>query len=158
MEGAAGDVDLAGLCVVLATRYSDDEAGSPWSFVLFVDETGDESQRAALEAIFTGRLGGDALEHFPWAWKESTLLAVRPAAIELDHTPRRQWFRVRDAVEVRVHAPAAPDTTVTCVIPGHDRAGEELVVDELRVDDPLLRFDYRGVCAYGSTFDYRGAG
>jgi hypothetical protein len=34
VEGHADGLDLAGLGVVLATRYSDDEEGSPWSFVL----------------------------------------------------------------------------------------------------------------------------
>jgi hypothetical protein len=40
------------------------------------------------------------------------------------------------------------------VIPGHDRAGEELVADELLVEDDGLAFAYRGVCGYGSTFEY----
>src|SRR5437870_12242250 len=53
-EGQAGDVDLAGLGVVLVLRYSDDEPGSPWTFVLYVDERGDERQRDALARIFTG--------------------------------------------------------------------------------------------------------
>lgn len=42
------------------------------------------------------------------------------------------------------------------MIPGHERAGEELVADELVVDDGRLGFTYRGVCGYGSSFDYRG--
>ena len=92
-EGSADAVDLAGLGVVLATRYSDDEEGSPWSFVLYLDDRADEAQREALEAIFTGRLAGSQVDHFPWAWKASHLLAVRPAAIEIEHVPGRGWFR-----------------------------------------------------------------
>jgi hypothetical protein len=46
--------------------------------------------------------------------------------------------------------------TVTCVIPGHDRPGEELVADELFVQDGPLRFSFRGRCGYGSSFDYAG--
>ena len=45
---------------------------------------------------------------------------------------------------------------ITCVIPGHEQAGEELVADELVVEDGELAFAYRGVCGYGSTFDYAG--
>jgi hypothetical protein len=30
-EGAADDVDLSGLPVAMAVRYSDDEPGSPWT-------------------------------------------------------------------------------------------------------------------------------
>src|SRR5215218_5976498 len=81
-DGHMDGLELAGLGVVLATRYSDDEEGSPWSFVLYVDERGDEGQRAALASIFTGAATGTQVEHFPWAWKESNLIAVRPARIE----------------------------------------------------------------------------
>ena len=47
-QGYAGDVDLAGFAVVLACRYDDDEPGSPWDFVLYLDERASERQRAAL--------------------------------------------------------------------------------------------------------------
>jgi hypothetical protein len=83
-EGHAAETDLAGLTVALAIRYDDDEPGSPWSWILYLDEGASEKQLTALEDIFTGRLGGDAQTHFPWAWKASELLAVRPVAIELD--------------------------------------------------------------------------
>src|SRR4051812_45478724 len=55
-DGHAGDVDLSGLAAVLASRYDDDEPGSPWTYVLFVDERGDDAQREALAGIFTGAL------------------------------------------------------------------------------------------------------
>ncbi len=48
------------------------------------------------------------------------------------------------------------EETVTRVIPGNDRAGEELVADELVVEDGPLAFSYRGVCGYGTTCDYSG--
>jgi len=126
-DGAANGIDLSGLPVALALRYSDDEPGSPWTWVLYLDVRASEEQRAALQGIFTGHLGGDAERHFPWAWKASELVAVRPVEITVDHTRRR-----------------------------HERAGEELIADELVVADEKLSFDYRGVCGYGSTFDYAG--
>jgi hypothetical protein len=155
-EGAAGETDLAGLPVALAIRYDDDEPGSPWTWILYLDERADEEQLAALEAIFTGRLGGDALTHFPWAWKASQLAAVRRVAIELDHTRRRQRLRIRDHVTVRIRDRYREEATVTCVIPGHDRDGEELVADELRVDDGPLAFEYSGTCGYAASFAYSG--
>ena len=155
-EGSAGETDLAGVAVALAIRYDDDEPGSPWTWVLYLDERGSAEQREALEAIFTGRLGGDALKHFPWAWKASELLAVRPVAIELDHDRRRQWLRIRDHVTVRIRDRFPGEETVTCVIPGHDRDGEELVADELRVEDGQLAFAYEGTCGYAATFSYSG--
>jgi hypothetical protein len=155
-DGAADDADLSGLSVALASRYSDDEEGSPWTWVLYLDARGSAEQRAALEGIFTGRLGGDAMDHFPWAWKDSELVAVRPVEIEVDHVRRRQRLRIRDLVSVRIRDRYEGDETVTCVIPGHQRAGEELVANELVVEDDPLSFSYRGVCGYGSTFDYAG--
>jgi hypothetical protein len=155
-SGSAGDADLAGVTVGMAVRYSDDEAGSPWSWILYVDQTATAGQAAAIEAIFTGELGGDALAHFPWAWKESELIGVRSADIDVRHEPRRQWLRVRDHVTVEIRDRYAGQETVTCVIPGHDRDGEELVTETLRVDDGPLVFDYSGVCGYASSFDYSG--
>ena len=153
-EGTADGVDLAGLPVAVASRYSDDEPGSPWSWILYLDDRADDQQRAALQDIFTGRRGGDAISHFPWVWKPSELLTVRTVAIEVDHTRRRQWLRIRDRVSVRIRDRFPGPETVTCVIPGHDRDGEELISDELRVHDGSLDFHYRGVCGYGTTFAY----
>ena len=50
----------------------------------------------------------------------------------------------------------ADQATVTCVIPGHDRDGEELLTDELAVSDGPLEFSFSGTCGYASTFDYAG--
>jgi hypothetical protein len=155
-EDEVDGVDLGGLPVALASRYSDDEPGSPWTWILYLDAGASDEQRAALEGIFTGRLGGDAERHFPWAWKASELVAVRPVDIDVDHTRRRQRLRIRDHVSVRIRGPHDGGETVTCVIPGHDRDGEELVADELVVEDGPLAFSYSGVCGYGSTFDYTG--
>jgi hypothetical protein len=155
-EGEADGVGLDGLPVAMATRYSDDEEGSPWSWILYVDANASKEQREAIEAIYSGRLGGDAEKHFPWAWKASEMVAVRPVEIEVEHARRRQFLRVRDRVSVRIRDRYDGPETVTCVIPGHDREGEELVADELVVDDGPLAFSYRGVCGYGSSFDYSG--
>jgi hypothetical protein len=155
-DGDAEGTDLGGLSVALAIRYDDDEPGSPWTWMLYVDERASEEQDAALEAIFTGGLGGDALTHFPWAWKASNPLGVRRVAIELDHTRRREWLRIRDHVTVRIRDRHPGEAAVTCVIPGHDRNGEELVADELRVDEGPLAFEFSGTCGYSSTFAYAG--
>ena len=155
-RGHADDVSLDGLAVALATRYHDDEPGSPWSYVVYLDERADGAQREALEAIYTGGLGGDALTHFPWAWKDAVRVAVRPVEIEVSHEPRRQRLRIRDHVSLRIRDRYQGPETVTCVIPGHDRTGEELVADELRVTDGPLRFDYEGNCGYSASFDYAG--
>ena len=152
-RGHAGEIDLRGQRAVLATRYDDDEAGSPWSIVVYVDERGDRDQRDALTRILLGRLGGTPLRQFPWAWKASDLLGVRDVAIEIDHAPGRGWFRAGDEVTLRIREPVADRAQVTCVIPGHDRPGRELVAETLAVDGEL-EFAFTGRCAYESTFDY----
>jgi hypothetical protein len=155
-DGRIEGVRVDGLAAAMAIRYHDDEPGSPWTYVLYVDARGDEAQRSALGSVFTGALGGDALAHFPWAWKESMCVAVRPVEIEVSHEPRRQWLRIRDRVTVRIRDRHAGVEQVTCVIPGHDRSGEELVAEELRVADGPLQFAYEGNCGYSGSFDYAG--
>jgi hypothetical protein len=156
-QGQAGDVDLSGMKVVLASRYHDDEPGSPWTYALFVDARGDERQREALAAIFTGRLGGTPLEQFPWAFKDSTLLGVDAVDLQIDHTPGRGWFRAGAKVEVRIRDPLPDQEPVTCVIPGHHRSGRELISDTIDVDAGPLAFSVKGRCAYESTFEYSSA-
>lgn len=41
------------------------------------------------------------------------------------------------------------------MIPGHDRSGEEVIADELKVDDGPFQFEFIGVCGYAADFDYR---
>jgi hypothetical protein len=155
VDGHADETDLSGLAVTLATRYSDDEEGSPWSWILYLDDRGTAEQHRLLEEIWTGRATGDQISHFPWARKASHLLGVKPAQIEVEHTPRRGWIRVKDVVSVRISGPYSGDETVTCGIPGHDRSGEEVIAEELRVDDEDLRFEFSGVCGFEADFDYR---
>ncbi len=157
-SGHADAIELADLGIVLATWYSDDEDGSPWSYHLYVDERADSNQREALAAIFTGRLGGTPMKQFPWTFKPSNLLGVHSAAIEIDHTPGRGWFRAGGSVIVRVRGPVPDQEPVTCVIPGHDRSGRELFAELVEVGDAPLEFELRGVCAYESTFAYSSAG
>jgi hypothetical protein len=157
VDGAADSDDLSGLNVAMAVRYSDDEEGSPWTWMLYVDERAGADRQKAIEEIWTGRVAGEQLEHFPWAWKASNLLGVEPAQIEIDHTPRRGWFRVSDVISVRISGSYPGDETVTCVIPGHDRTGEEVIAEELKVDAGPLSFDYSGVCGYATDFEYHSA-
>ena len=153
-RGRAGDVDLSGLQVVLASRYDDDEPGSPWSFYLYLDERCEERQHDALTGIFLGRLGGTPRKQFPWAFKDSDLLGVRAALIEIDHTPGRGWFRAGGQVTVRVRAPVPDQEPVTCVIPGHHQPGREIYAETLAVHDGPLDFELSGSCGYESRFAY----
>ena len=102
-----------------------------------------------------GELGGTAAQQFPWVFKESHLLAWRPAPIEIDHIPSRGWFQAGDEATVRVRGPVPDQEPVTCVVPGHHRSGTELYAETLEVREaPPLSFELHGKCAYESSFDY----
>jgi hypothetical protein len=110
-------------------------------------------------SIFTGRLGGTPLDQFPWAFKASNLLAVVPSRIEIDHMPGRGWFRAGASVRVRVEAVYPALGPVSCIIPGHHRAGREVVTTLSAAElDERLRFAYDGRCGYEATFEYSSAG
>jgi hypothetical protein len=155
-DGSSDGVDLSGLGVVMAIRYSDDEPGSPWTYCLYLDDRAQEPQREALVEIFTGTVQGSSYDHFPWVWKASELVAWRAVPMEIEHTPRRGFFRAGEHVTLRIREAVADQEPVTCVIPGHSRDGEEQIADLLRVDDGPLTFEVSGRCAYQSTFAYSG--
>jgi hypothetical protein len=153
-DGRIGDVDVSGLATALIVRYDDDEPGSPWTIVLHVDATGDESQRNALADVFLGRHGGPQVGVLPWVRKMSNLVDVRPDRIELVAQGEGYELRVGEAVRARATRPVPSDAVVRCVIPGYDQPGHELVADELTVDDDPFAWELRDNCAFASRFDY----
>ena len=52
--GEAEGTDLAGLPVALACRYDDDEPGSPWTWLLYLDVAAAPEQQAVLERHLHG--------------------------------------------------------------------------------------------------------
>jgi hypothetical protein len=153
LDGHADSVSLAGLKVVMAGSYDDDEAGRPWRVSLYLDDAATVPQAAALEAIFRGTWGGTALRQF--AKNIVEFHAVRAARIELDHRPRRWYMRANDFVEVRATEIVPSELPVTCGIPGHERVGDEVRAELMRVDDAPLRFEVHARCGYASDFDYQ---
>jgi hypothetical protein len=150
-EGAFDAVELTGLNVALACRYHDDEPGSPWSLVLYVDETGDDEQRTALEAIFLGRAGGERVLRLPWVRKPSFVVDVRPARIALV----AEGVRVDERARILATRPVAEQDDVRCGIPGYEESGRELYADELAVHDDPFDYSLSGNCAYRSEFHYK---
>ncbi len=150
-DGHARDVDLSGFGVALACRYDDDEPGSPWTLVLYVDERAAEDQRSALADIFLGRSGGTHILKLPWVRKPSHVVAVRPADIELG----AKVLRVADKGLIRVSRRADDGRAVACGIPGYERVGAEYYADEARVKDEPFDWELSGNCAFATAFEYR---
>jgi hypothetical protein len=153
-EGHADNVDLSGLAAAFTIRYDDDEPGSPWRFVVHVDERGSEEQREALAAILTGRLGGGDVLRLPWVRKPSELLDVRVSPIEVRSGPDGHVLRVGSAIELTASRPFETDERVSCVIPGHHIPGRELYADRLAVADDPFVWELAGTCAFVSAFEY----
>ena len=156
-EGHADGVDLSGLAAAFTIRYGDDEPGSPWRFVVHVDERGTEEQREALAAILLGRRGGEDVLRLPWVRKPSELVAVRISPIEIRHGPDGHELRVGSAIELAAARSVETDERVSCVIPGHHVPGHELYADRLAVDDDPFAWELAGSCAFVSTFSYSSA-
>jgi hypothetical protein len=153
-EGYSGDVDLSGLCAALTVRYDDDEPGSPWSILLHVDDRGAREQRAAIEQIFLGELGGDVLR-LPWIRKPRNLVGVRASAIQLGDGDSHA-LQVGDAITLRATRPVETEEPVACGIPGYHQPGAELYADTLSVHDGPFSWELEGNCAFASAFDYGG--
>jgi hypothetical protein len=153
-DGHAGDIDLSGLAAAFVIRYDDDEPGSPWSFVVHVDERGSEEQRRALASILTGDLGGEAVLRLPWVSKPSELIDVRASPIAITHGHGGHELRVGRVIELTASRPFVTDEVVACGIPGYDNPGTELLADTLVVDDEPFAWELSGNCAFASPFDY----
>jgi hypothetical protein len=153
-EGRAGELDLDGLNAALVYRYSDDEDGSPWQFVLHVDAHGDEQQRDALSKILVGRLGGQLVLALPWVRKPSELLRVRASRIEIEHDAGAHSLRVGESVRLRVSRPVETADRVSSIVPGHHQPGREHYADKLAVSDGPFSWELAGNCAFVSVFDY----
>jgi hypothetical protein len=156
-DGHVGEVDVAGLKVVLTIRYDDDELASPWTIVLHVDSDGNERQRAALTDVFLGRLGGPHVGVLPWVRKARHLLDVRVDAIELEPEGDGYRLSVGDVVRLRATRRFESNAVVRCGIPGYDEPGRELVAEELTVSDHPFDWELAGNCAFASSFAYASA-
>jgi hypothetical protein len=149
-SGDADGIDLGGLGVALACRYHDDEPGSPWSIVLYVDENGEDEQRAALEAIFLGAAGGEHVLKLPWVRKRRRLLSVRRSSIVFGPDS----VQVAERASIRATRPVERGELVRCGIPGYGEVGQELYADELAVHDEPFDYALSGNCAFRSVFHY----
>ena len=124
----------------------------------------DPVPRHAGERRAAGRARGDLLRparrrranHFPWAWKASELVAVRPVEIDVDHTGAASGCGSATA-SASDPRPLRGGETVTCVIPGHDRtrrgAGHRRARGRGR---PARVRATGGSAATGATFDSAG--
>ena len=154
-DGYAGDVLLSGLAAALVYEYDDDEPGSPWRFELHVDDRGDEDQRAALAAILLGGAGGERVVRLPWVRKASDLLAVRTSRIDVGHVGDEHFVTVGASVAAHASRRFPTEERVSCIVPGHETAGTELVADVLEAHSGSFDWKLALNCAFAAPFEYR---
>lgn len=84
-EGEAGGVALGGLCAVIAFDAPQLMISGGWTEVLLIDQSAAADQRAALEAILSGRAGGpwEKLAGFVGQWLETRYPAIEFAEDEV---------------------------------------------------------------------------
>jgi len=150
-DGRFGMTSLATLKVAMAGRW--DDAAPPWHVILYVDDRANPEQQQALEDIFLGRAGGTAARNYGRAIGE--VHAVKPARIELDHTPGRERLTIGESVAAATANRFVTGEPISCGIPGHDHPGQELVASHMRVSDGPLQWVVEGRCGFATDFDYR---
>ena len=158
-QGHFGPHDLQGLHVALAGRWDNNEPpepsgpAHPWHVILYVDDRAMAAQQAAIADIFLGRAGGTPFQNYAKSIGE--VCAVRLARIELDHTHGREYLRVGEFVQAATANTFPTAEAITCGIPGHDRPGQELVAEEVRVNDDPLHWTLNGRCGFATDFEFR---
>jgi hypothetical protein len=110
-RGQYGDVTLDGLNVAMIAHTPGAMAEGNWSVALYVDERGDEAQRAALQAIFSGAAGGIMGVLAPLV---GTVLGVKVIPITWTREGTRRAIEIPGLMHLGVHAvPAgAPDAEI----------------------------------------------
>jgi hypothetical protein len=133
----------------MAITYDNDEPGSPWTIALYVDDGVSLDAEAALQAIFSGRAGGN----LRFTREIGEVLAIRRAVIELDHRKGHESIAVHGFASAEVERMAEVEGTVTCGIPGHHQPGVESISRSMVADGPLT-WSYEGRCGFASDFEY----
>ena len=159
-KGNFDALDLVGQTAVLVGRWDNAEPTipgfppfrPPWHVTLYVDEQASEAQRKALSDIFLGRAGGGTWKKYARAIGE--VVAVRPARIELDHTPNHERMWVERFVSAMTGRRVPSELRITCGIPGHDRPGQEVIAEHMRVNDQPFEWELRGRCGFATDFAY----
>jgi len=110
-HGNYGDVALDGFNVAVLARTPGPMAEGNWTVALYVDEGADETQRAALTAIFSGAAGGTMGNLAPLI---STVLGVVPAPIHWLAEDRRRSIEIpgRMAMGVVAAPSMVPDQAI----------------------------------------------
>ncbi|MDP6708262.1 MAG: DUF1326 domain-containing protein [Alphaproteobacteria bacterium] len=105
-RGHYGETSLDGLHAALAIYTPGAMGAGDWTAGVYVDETGSEPQRQALEAIFSGRAGGP-MGRFGAA--VTTRLPTKVVAIRFEAEGRRRRAEIPGVLEIEVEGQEGAD-------------------------------------------------
>ena len=149
--GHCGDVGLAGLTVCMAGTWDDDEEGTPWTVMIYIDENATAEQFEEISTLFQGKRVDKNIEFTQWV---SRVLGVKRARIELDHMPGHEEVRIGSIAKFQVEHMVDFNGTLSSGITGHDFPGKESV-SSLRISDGEFDWDYQERCGFSTGFEYR---
>jgi hypothetical protein len=157
-KGRHGETLLDGLNAALIVQAPGNMKDGKWKVALYVDERGDEKQRAALQGIFSGADGGHVANLGPLIGQ---VLGVRPTAIEFERAANSRFrFQVKDAASTEFE-PVSGQAGGAVEIKGHPLAvspGEPVTVSRassLKIDDHGIACEIAGRNAFFAPFAYQ---
>ena len=157
--GRHGDTVLDGLNAALIAYAPGNMKDGDWKVALYLDERGDDNQRAALQGIFSGADGGHIANLGPLIGQ---VLGVRPAQITFDKGANALYrFEVSGAVSTEMQ-PIEGQGGGTTEIKGHPLAvspGQPITASRtshLKINDHGIACDIAGRNGVFAPFAYQG--
>jgi hypothetical protein len=157
-KGRHGDTVLDGLNAVIAYTPGNMNDGQ-WKVALYVDESGNDVQRAALQGIFSGADGGHLANLRPLI---AEVLGARPARIRFDQGANARFrFEVDGAASTEIE-PIQGQGGGATEIKGHPLAvspGQPVTVSRashLTINDHGITCDIAGRNGFFAPFAYQG--
>lgn len=121
--GHHGEVDLSGLCVVLAIHSPGHMKDGDWKAALYLDQRADASQCTALTAIYAGKAGGHPALLMQFVGE---VRGVRQVPIEYRAEGRTRRLRIPAIAAAEIESIAGVgggEATISnpplCVVPSH---------------------------------------
>jgi hypothetical protein len=157
-SGVFGNTDLRGLNVIRAVYTPGHMQQVPWTAALYLDARADEAQNAALEQIFTGKVGGSPSK---LAAHIETDLGIRKVPIEFSANGKKRTVSIPNIVDIEIAAIVGQgdgDVTISghplCVAPGHTIVASRSRY--FRYADHGLNWELSEKTAFFSPFNYAG--
>jgi hypothetical protein len=157
-KGRHGDTSLDGLNAALIAYARGNMKNGGWKVALYLDERGDDKQRAALQGIFSGADGGHIANLGPLIGQ---VLGARPAKITFERGAKDRFrFQVDGAASAEFEpiqgqggAPSEIKGHPLAVSPGHPVTVSR--ASELKIGDYGISCDIAGRNAFFAPFAYQ---